>query len=174
MLYKEANTVPNTILWCNVVSIFPRTNSSDQSLKLKVGCELTALQGIHSSSANGSFVIRRRVRSGTTPSLPFHSLCSRISRSPPVILAIGGRLAILDTGLVRCPSPSPAPNWKPASLAHHTVALTGGISTVVSGARRDCGTFRCTAISATRGVRTLHFAEPPVFREEVDVGVKWA
>lgn len=108
------------------------------------------------------------------PSLSSHSLCSRISRSPPVILAIGGRLAILDAGLVRCPSPSPAPNWKPASLAHHTAAPTGGISTVVSGARRDCGTFRCIAITTTRGVRALHFAEPPVFREEVDVGVKWA
>lgn len=77
-------------------------------------------------------------------------------------------------GLVRCPSPSPAPNWKPASLAHHTAAPTGGISTVVSGARRDCGTFRCIATTTTRGVRALHFAEPPVFREEVDVGVKWA
>lgn len=72
---------------------------------------------LHSSSANSSFVIRQSVRSGTTPySLPFAQFTD-LSRSSPIILAIGGRLAILDAGLVRCPSPSPAPNWKPASLA---------------------------------------------------------
>lgn len=124
------------------------------------------------SSVNGSFVIRRHVRSGTTPdSLP--SLPS--AHGSRALLPLFWQLAVA--------SPFWMPAWYVAlpPLRHQignqrlsrTAPPTGGISTVDSGARWDRGTFRCIP-TTRRGVCALHFAEPPLFREEVHVRVKWA
>lgn len=132
---------------------------------------------VNCSSVNGSFVIRRRVRSGTTPdslpSLPFPQLTDLALssyyfgnwRSPRHFGCRLGTLPFPLSGTKLETSVSRAP--------HRRAAPTGGISTVDSGARWDRGTFRCIP-TTRRGVCALHFAEPPLFREEVHVGVKWA
>lgn len=131
----------------------------------------TPRQRTAASSSNGVYEVARLP---PFPSLPFPLLTDLALsscyfgnwRSPRHFGCRLGTLPFPLSGTKLETSVSRAP--------HRRAAPTGGISTVVSVARRDCGTFRCIAITTTRGVLALHFAEPPVFREEVNVGVKWA